>query len=78
MPARGVRTCYTGISSEATPQETEMDRFDPRQDRTYTVEVLYTDGSVRIIEHLTYQQADRYFGTGDPSIVSVDLYSEAD
>lgn len=53
-----------------------MDRFDPRQDRTYTVEVLYTDKSVRTIEHLTYQQADRYFGTNDPRIVSVDLYSE--
>ena len=58
-------------------EQVELDTFDPRRDRTYTVEVTFFNGVVETHEHLTYSEADRYFGRRDPRIVSVDLYSEA-
>lgn len=56
---------------------TELDRYDPRRDRTYTVVVTYCDGSEETHEHLSYSEADRYFGRRDPHIVAVDQYGEA-
>ena len=55
----------------------ELDAFDPRRDRTYTVEVTFFNGVVETYEHLTYSEADRYFGRRDPRIVAVDQYGEA-
>ena len=52
-----------------------MDRFDPRQDRTYTLEITYLNGEVEVIENISYQEADWYFATRNPRIVGVDLYS---